>query len=564
MCRWQSRNGSDTRCCIPWPWLRQHPATSPAEVKEELIAVAARASAVLRRERLDVGIMAPDVSEFSILDPIPERLRSQVLRLADLDPGASSAVGAMVGMAVADSVGAFLEFLPVGKQGSHFDPLTLKIEGGFNKFKLKPGQWTDDTSMGLCLADSLLVCEGYDGTDIRVRFWNWWHRGYNNAFRRDKSRKGSVGLGGNVAVSLKDVCDSSPSPRFESTSQDAGNGSIMRLVPVPIFFCRDPRQAAHASQESSRTTHPGEIAAAACHFLGFLLAKAIDGSPERAGTAADFLESIVEEYLGNPWPAPLQPKLLRLLRSEEPVGSRERCWNWRDPHGPYLKETLQARGCRYNGYPVSPGYLGSYSLDGLAIALHSVYHTSSFMEALARCVNFLGDADSTGAICGQIAGAFYGSSAIDSRLVDRLRRWDCDEVALRAALLYAAGSSRRLDPFIDVSQTGEHSVENTGDCSNRNATLLTVPGGKMLAGKKQMCEARAEDASTGADESTSESTQVCCVTREPDSGAVPTPHSSRICRLPSLDSPASRPAQEHSSFGKLFFCTQTQGSATCR
>ncbi|CAE7220709.1 unnamed protein product, partial [Symbiodinium sp. CCMP2456] len=122
-------------------------------------------------------------------------------------------------------------------------------------------------------------------------------------------------------------------------------------------------------------------------------------------------------------------------------GSRERCWNWRDAEGPFLKETLEARGSSYNGYPVSPNYVGAYSLDGLAIAMHSFYHTASFMEALTRCVNFLGDADSTGAICGQMAGAFYGLSAIDARLVSRLRRWDCDEVALRGALLHVLGAS---------------------------------------------------------------------------------------------------------------------------
>jgi len=390
---------------------------------------------------LDVGSFAPDVQKFSILDSLPPRIKREVLRLASAEMTAERAMGAMVGMAVADSVGAFLEFLPVGKKGSRFNPKTLQVEGSFNKFKLKPGQWTDDTSMGLCLADSLLVCRGYDGADIRVRFWNWWHRGYNNAFRRDPERRNSVGLGGNVAVSLKDVMDSSPSPRFESSREDAGNGSIMRLAPVPIFFSADPEKAAEMSEESSRTTHPGAVAAAACHFLGFFLARAINRDRAATETAAAFLDDTVEDYLRWDWPSAPHAKLVRLLHSAEPEGSRERCWNWRDAEGPFLKETLEARGSSYNGYPVSPNYVGAYSLDGLAIAMHSFYHTASFMEALTRCVNFLGDADSTGAICGQMAGAFYGLSAIDARLVSRLRRWDCDEVALRGALLHVLGAS---------------------------------------------------------------------------------------------------------------------------
>jgi hypothetical protein len=135
---------------------------------------------------------------------------------------------------------------------------------------------------------------------------------------------------------------------------------------------------------------------------------------------------------------PAQRELLRLLRSEEKPGSTEWCWNWRDRDS-HIWATLGARGQSYNGYPVSPGYFGSFSLDGLALALHCVYHTTSFGEAIAKVVNHRGDADSTGAICAQIAGAFYGASAIDRRWVEDLEQWDHGEIALRAIALYVTG-----------------------------------------------------------------------------------------------------------------------------
>merc|ERR1719291_1043454 len=88
-----------------------------------------------------------------------------------------------------------------------FDLETKEFNCEFNKFRLERGQWTDDAAMGLCMADSLIVKRSYDGGDMRTRFWCWWFRGYNNAFRRDEARasKQSIGLGGNVASSLREL-----------------------------------------------------------------------------------------------------------------------------------------------------------------------------------------------------------------------------------------------------------------------------------------------------------------------------------------------------------------------
>ena len=113
---------------------------------------------------------------------------------------------------------------------------------------------------------------------------------------------------------------------------------------------------------------------------------------------------------------------------------RDSCWNWRDA-ALKIGETMKARGSLYNGYPNAPGYFGSFCLDGLAMAMHSVAMTTSFDAAIAHCVNLLGDADSTGAICGQIAGALYGYGAIHPRFKSDLHKWDDGQIALRAALL---------------------------------------------------------------------------------------------------------------------------------
>lgn len=85
-------------------------------------------------------------------------------------------------------------------------------------------------------------------------------------------------------------------------------------------------------------------------------------------------------------------------------------------------DSLDARGNQYNGYPVSAGYFGSYSLDGLAMALHAVYHTNTFQDAVGHALNLLGDADSTASIAGQIAGAFYGFNKIPPSWIKTLAK----------------------------------------------------------------------------------------------------------------------------------------------
>jgi ADP-ribosylglycohydrolase len=212
----------------------------------------------------------------------------------------------------------------------------------------------------------------------------------------------------------------------------------MRLAAVPILFHKHPDLAVIVGRESSLTTHPGSIAADACGFLAFVIARGIARPSDCSVSMASFLDECCDLYLKRP-EVQTQATLKRLLLAFEPANSLERCWNWRDPNGPYLIETLEARGQRYNGFPVSAGYFGSYSMDGLAMALHCAYHTRDAHAAITRCVNLLGDADSTGAVCGQIVGSFYGARALDKRLVAAVERWDQGEISLRSALLFALG-----------------------------------------------------------------------------------------------------------------------------
>jgi len=443
------------------------------------------------------------LSRASLLSNIPaEEKKTLVSRLVKECPRSSvaKAVGSMVALAAADATGHWFEFMDAcDKPGANFgrtvfdvsklhfvpatssDPRTYPpacFSGTFlNRFALHMGQWTDDCSMSLCMADSLLIKQQYDGSDIRIRFWNWWNKGYCNAFGKEAAQgrpRSSVGLGGNISKSIFSMREQeTPTPRFESSGEDSGNGSLMRLAPVAIFYSGDERLCIDFARESSYTTHPGKIAAECCALQAFLIARAIQDPelPIEAGaavevTAGSWLEHHVAEYLETELKGRDGvgvDEVRRMLLSNEPEGSLERNWNWRasDAEGLQIEKTLELRGYSYNGHPVSAGYFGSYAVDGLALALHCVASTSSLDAAIERCLNFLGDSDTTGAIVGQIAGAIYGIGGLNPAFVENLQQWDDGDVAARAYMLHFMGQKSALAQQMDV-QEGQQAAEDLG------------------------------------------------------------------------------------------------------
>ena len=152
-----------------------------------------------------------------LLAPSGAALLARALEEARTVPTAERCLGMMVGMCVGDAVGAPLEFSAAtdaaGDGGMRWDAATNAYpRGEVNNFRLRRGQWTDDASMGLALADSLLAEGGFDGSDARVRWRAWWDHGYANAFKYDAARgsRRSVGLGGNIGRSL----DAGPGSAF--------------------------------------------------------------------------------------------------------------------------------------------------------------------------------------------------------------------------------------------------------------------------------------------------------------------------------------------------------------
>jgi ADP-ribosyl-[dinitrogen reductase] hydrolase len=273
--------------------------------------------------------------------------------------------GALLGLATGDAVGTTVEFRAPGS----FEPVTDLVGGG--PFHLEAGQWTDDTSMALCLADSLIERRGFDPADQMRRYVQWYRVGYRS------STGACFDIGGTVRAALH-CFEATGDPFCGPTDPNtAGNGSLMRLAPVPLFFSNDPAEAIEKSAESSRTTHGTREAVDACRYFAALLVGALGGASKEEILSTRFspLSGYWEQH-------PLAPAV-----DEIAAGSFRR------------KEPPQIRG-------------SGYVIHSLEAALWAFSRTADFREGCLRAVNLGEDADTTAAIYGQLAGAYYGASAI--------------------------------------------------------------------------------------------------------------------------------------------------------
>lgn len=278
--------------------------------------------------------------------------------------------GALLGLACGDAVGTTVEFAARGT----FAPVTDMVGGG--PFGLQAGQWTDDTSMALCLATSLVEKAGFDAQDQMERYVAWWQQGY-------LSSTGSCFDIGNTTVAALGRYQNSRNPYSGSMDgRSAGNGSIMRLAPIALYFYPDLHQTIHFAGESSRTTHAAPECVAACQLLGAMLYKALAGYSKE--------EVLFGSHFPTPLPAPL-PAAIQALAN-----------------GAYRQRTRDE--IVGNGYVVT----------SLEAALWSFWQTDSYEAAILQAVNLGEDADTTAAVCGQLAGAFYGATAIPAHWLQRL------------------------------------------------------------------------------------------------------------------------------------------------
>lgn len=291
--------------------------------------------------------------------------------------------GSFIGLAIGDALGTTNEF------ANGNDIITIETIVGGGPFNLEAGQWTDDTSMALCLAQSLIE-KGFDAKDQLQKYYKWFSDGYF-------SSTGQCFDIGNITESaLHKFLHTEDALSGRTDEFSSGNGSLMRLSPAVIKYVKDPHKAINAAVMQSVTTHGSPVCVEACSLMAEFLLECYYHDDSKNSKNV-FSEKILRGYADK--------DILSIKNFE------------------YFNKTF-SQVFRSNGYVAS----------SLEFALWCFHNTDSFRDCVLLAANSGGDADTNAAIAGQIAGAFYGYSSIPEEWLDKLYMHD-DMVTMTHKLL---------------------------------------------------------------------------------------------------------------------------------
>ncbi|MDO6678436.1 ADP-ribosylglycohydrolase family protein [Shewanella sp. 4_MG-2023] len=314
------------------------------------------------------------------------------------------AQGSMVGLALGDALGTTLEF----KTKDSYQSITDMNGGG--PFSLNAGEWTDDTSMMLCLAESLLATGKHDPKDQIQRYLSWWKEGHNSVNGQ------CFDIGNTVSDALTKFQFDNDANAGSSDEYSAGNGSLMRLAPIPIFYSSyrhvSEQNVIKIAGESSLTTHAEQRTIESCQIMAWLLYQ-IYNSNHCVSDKTDLFNRLSTHWSS----CDIHPNLKKVIQ------------------GSFLTKTrAQIRG-------------SGFVVHSLEAALWAFANSTDFRDGALLAANLGEDADTTAAIYGQLAGAYYGYSQLPTDWLSKLA-WH-DKIKEYATLLVNAPKQEDLSSFED-------------------------------------------------------------------------------------------------------------------
>jgi ADP-ribosyl-[dinitrogen reductase] hydrolase len=294
----------------------------------------------------------------------------------DLPPGAQAADqmreryrGLLLGLALGDALGASLQHRRPGS----YTPVADLLGGG--PYELPRGAWSDDTALALVTAESLLACGGFDGRDFVQRAQRWQREGHLSATGQ------CLGISAATAAALAQAGWSGKPYAGSHDPARAHKEPLVRAGVVAAWALPDPEQAIRLAAEAARPTHQAPVALDACRYWAAIVIGLLRGTPR--------LELLAPNY--TPAPGLWERHPLKAEVAAVAAGS------WRRLGEP-------ASGLE----PVADGN----AAEGLALALWALARGRSYRDTVLTAVNLGLDADTNGALVGQLAGALYGASSL--------------------------------------------------------------------------------------------------------------------------------------------------------
>lgn len=281
--------------------------------------------------------------------------------------------GCFYGGIVGDALGAPIEF----KIRDKFEPIKDMNVINFN-FGLEPGGWTDDTSMMLCLAQSLIEKQRVDKKDNLEKYSKWFRSGYMSV------KDHCVDIGYQTSKSILDFESNGSLVSKFNQDKDSGNGGIMRIGPVPIFYYnRDIQLCIKECEESSITTHSSQICRDAARYIGCILYLLINGIKR---------DHLIEQ--------------VKIHISRESL----------------CEEILDIYDGKYLEKERKEIHSSGYVIHTLEAALYSFFKFDTFKDSVLFSVNLGNDSDTVGCVTAMICGAFYGINAIPEEWINKLHK----------------------------------------------------------------------------------------------------------------------------------------------
>jgi ADP-ribosyl-[dinitrogen reductase] hydrolase len=282
------------------------------------------------------------------------------------------ALGAYLGFAVGDALGATVEFMTKGEIQAKYGVHRKMIGGGW--LHLSPGQVTDDTEMALALGRSLIRKGRFDAFDTCEEFAAW-------------MKTGPVDIGNTCRRGIRRfvIHGTVEGPECDG---DAGNGAAMRVLPLALATLNTPDRMVDWTLSQCRITHNHPL----------------------SDSAALALVRMVQA----------------LFRGQGMRGARKVASELVERHKTFRFENFR-------------GQSSAYVVDTMQTVLHHYFITDSFADCLIQTVNFGGDADTTGAMAGMLAGACYGVEEIPKTWLSKLDRAVADEIRGQVPQLLALG-----------------------------------------------------------------------------------------------------------------------------